>query len=65
MDSVQFKALVSHMCLVGAVIASWSLTQEMAEWQVRALSVTIIFVPEFSEFSKKHLGKTPLSAMSA
>ena len=29
--------LVSHMCLAGAVVASWSLTQELAGWQVRAL----------------------------
>ena len=25
------------MCLAGAVVASWSLTQEVAEWQVQAL----------------------------
>ena len=26
----QFKDLVSHMCLAGTVVASWSLTQEVA-----------------------------------
>ena len=25
---------VSHMCLAGAVVASWSLTQKVAGWQV-------------------------------
>ena len=25
-------SLVSHMCLTGAVVASWSLTQELAGW---------------------------------
>ena len=32
-----FKDAVSHMCLAGAVVASWSLTQDVAEWQVRTL----------------------------
>ena len=35
------------MCLAGAVVASWSLTQEV--WQVRVLSMTNIFDGEFSE----------------
>ena len=30
----QFKDPVSHMCLAGTAVASWSLTQEVAEWQV-------------------------------
>ena len=33
----QFKVSVSYMCLAGAVVASWSLTQEVAGWQVQAL----------------------------
>ena len=37
MDWAQFKDPVSHMCLAGTVVASWSLTQEVAGWQVRAL----------------------------
>ena len=30
----QFKDPVSHMCLAGTVVASWSLTQDVAGWQV-------------------------------
>ena len=30
MNWAQFKAPVSHMCLAGAVVASWFLTQEVA-----------------------------------
>ena len=33
----KFKDNVSNMCLVGAVVAFWFLTQEVARWQVRAL----------------------------
>ena len=29
MNWCQFKDPISHMCLVGAVVASWSLTQEL------------------------------------
>ena len=48
----QFKDPVSHMCLAGAVVASWSLTQEIAGSS--PFTVTNIFFTEFSE-----LGKTP------
>ena len=34
MNWAQFKDPVSHMCIAGAVVASWSLTQEVAGWQV-------------------------------
>ena len=37
MNWAQFKDIVSHMHLTGTVVASWSLTQEVARWQVRAL----------------------------
>ena len=37
MNQDQFKDPVSHMCLTGAVVASGSLTQEVAGWQVQAL----------------------------
>ena len=37
MDWAHFKYPVSHMCLAGAVVALWSLTQELAGWQVRAI----------------------------
>ena len=30
MNLAQFKDLVSHMCFVGTVVVSWSLTQEVA-----------------------------------
>ena len=33
----QFKDHVSNMCLAGAVVAFWFLTQKVASWQVRAL----------------------------
>ena len=29
--------ILSHMCLAGAVMACWSLTQEVAEWQDQVL----------------------------
>ena len=34
MNWVQFKVPVCHMCLVGVVVACWSLTQEVAGRQV-------------------------------
>ena len=37
MNWAQFKDPVSHMCFAGAVVTSWSLTQEVAGWQIRAL----------------------------
>ena len=39
------KDPVSYMCLAGAVVASWSLTQEVA-------GLINIFVTEFAEFSE-------------
>ena len=30
----EFKDQISHMCLAGTVVASCSLTQEVAGWQV-------------------------------
>ena len=40
---------VSHMCLVGTMVASWSLTQEGAGLSPFTV-MTNIFVTEFSEF---------------
>ena len=37
MNRSQFKDPVFHLCIVGVVVASWSLEQEVAEWQLRAL----------------------------
>ena len=36
MKWAQFKDPVCHMCLAGTVVASWSLIQEVARWQVCA-----------------------------
>ena len=33
----EFKDPVSHMCFAGTMVASWSLTQEVAGWQISAL----------------------------
>ena len=53
MNWAQFKDSVFHMCHASAVVASWSLTQEVAGWQGRALLLysimTNIFVTEFTE----------------
>ena len=51
MKWAQFKDPVSHMCLVGAVVASWSLTQEVAGLSPFTL-MTNIFVTEFSDFTE-------------
>ena len=48
MSLAQFRDLVSHMCLAGAVVASWSLTQEAACSNPFTV-VTNIFVTQFSE----------------
>ena len=34
MNSSQLKDPVSHICPASAVVASWSLTQDVAGWQV-------------------------------
>ena len=49
----QFKDSASHMCLAWAVVASWSLTQEVTVWQVWAnfTVMTNIFVTEFRKDS--------------
>ena len=59
MNWAQFKDPVSHMCLTGTVVESWSLTQEMAGSSPFAVMANI-FVSEFSEFSENILGKTEL-----
>ena len=46
MNWAKFKDPVSHMCLAGAVVACWSLTQEL---QVRIILLCINFVSQFSE----------------
>ena len=46
------------MCLAGAVVASWSLKQEVAGSS--PFTVNNFFFTEFAEFREKHLGKTPM-----
>ena len=47
MNWAQFKDPVSHMCLACAVVASWTLTQEVAG--LSPFTVTHFFGTEFSE----------------
>ena len=44
-----FKDPVSNACLAGAVVASWSLIQEVAGFEPLFIVMTYIFVTEFSE----------------
>ena len=64
MNLVQFKDPVSHMCPPGAVIASWSLTQDVAG-SSPFTGMTNIFVPEFSEniWGKTLMGSFKLSLL--
>ena len=59
MNWAQFKDPVSHMCLAGAVVACWSLTQEKAGSSPFAV-MTNIFVTEFSEFRKTPVKVLPI-----
>ena len=43
MNWAQFKDPVSHMCLAGGVVASWSLTQEVAGLSPFTVMTTIFF----------------------
>ena len=52
MNGAQFKDPVFHMCLAGAVVASWSLTQELAGSSPFTVMENI-FVTEFTEFSEQ------------
>ena len=52
MNLAQFKDPVSHMCLAGAVVASWSLAQEVAGLSPFTV-MTNIFVTKFAEFSER------------
>ena len=47
----QLKDPVCHMCLAGAVVASWSLTQDAAGSSPFTVK-RIIFVSESAEFSE-------------
>ena len=54
MNWAQFKDPVSHMCLAGAVVTSWSLIQEVVGSSPFTV-ITNIFVTEFSENIKGKL----------
>ena len=56
MNWAQFKDPVSHMCLAGTLVSYWTLTHEVAGSSPFTV-ITNILVTEFSE---KHLGKTPI-----
>ena len=47
LNSLNFNSIF-HICLVGAVVASWSLTQEVAGSRPFTV-MTIFFITEFSE----------------
>ena len=50
-DWSRFKDPASHMYVTGTVVASWSLTQDVAGLNP-FMGTTNIFVTEFSEFSE-------------
>ena len=51
MNWAQFKDPISHMCLPGAVVASWSLTQDMEGSNPFAAIINIL-VTEFRELNE-------------
>ena len=51
MNGTHFKDPISHMCLAGAVVASWPLTQEVASSSTFSV-MTIFFVTKFAEFNE-------------
>ena len=54
MNLGQFKDPVSHMCLAGAVVAYWSLTEEVAGSSPLTVMTNIVV----TEFAEKNLRKT-------
>ena len=56
MNWAQFKVPVSRMCLADAVVASWSLTQQV----VGSNLFTIMKYITLQKNQGKHLGKTPM-----
>ena len=59
----QFKEPVSNMCLSGTVVASCSLTQEVAGSNPLTV-ITNIFVTEITGFSDKEIIETPIATGS-
>ena len=62
MNWAQFEDSVSHMCLPGAVVACWTLTQEVAGVRVLLLNDIFLSLNSLNSVTKnyKHLGKTLL-----
>ena len=58
MNWAQFKDPTSHVCLAGAVVASWPLTQEMAVSSPLTV-MTNIFVTGITEFRETFRKKFP------
>ena len=58
---LNFKDPISQKCLAGTVVACQFLTPR-GGWVAGSspFNVNFFFVTEFSEFSEKHLGKTPM-----
>ena len=52
MNWAEFKDPVPHMSCTGAVVACWSLTQEVAGVRILLLQWQFFFVTEFSEFTE-------------
>ena len=57
MNGAKFKDPVSHVCLAGAVVASLSLTQEVAGLSPFTVMANM-FVPEFTEKLKTNSNGT-------
>ena len=53
MNWPQFKHPVSHMCLAGAVVASWCLTQEVAGSSPFTVMINILSLNSAKTFRKK------------
>ena len=63
MNWAQFKDSIFHMCPAGAVLSSWSLTQEVAGSSPFTV-MTNIFVTEFAEFSETFRKNCNISVFS-
>ena len=63
MNWAQFKDPVSHMCLAGAVVASWSLTQEVEGLSLFTV-MTNVFVNSVKTYGENSKGCYPLFRLS-
>ena len=58
MNWAQFKDLVCHVCLAGTVVASWSLTQEVAGSSPFAVKTNILPLNSVKTFRKNSISST-------